>query len=177
MFRAGRSAQTGRYTGSVIVAGIGRMRERLAAVAERGASSGDRAGRSTLVVASTTVMVLAIIWVATYLVLDQPVAAAIPFAYQVATVIGLAAISRGHSFRAFQISQVTLMTLLPFVLQWTIGGYAASSAVSLWALVAALGAVFFLGAKGAIRWFVAFCALTLISAIIDPAVADRKSVV
>lgn len=147
------------------------MRERLAAVAERGASSGDRAGRSTLVVASTTVMVLAIIWVATYLVLDQPVAAAIPFAYQVATVIGLAAISRGHSFRAFQISQVTLMTLLPFVLQWTIGGYAASSAVSLWALVAALGAVFFLGAKGAIRWFVAFCALTLISAIIDPAVA------
>ncbi len=159
----------------MIIAGIGRLRILLAAAAERGAAPNDRAGRATLVVASTTVATLAIIWVATYLVLDQPAAASIPFVYQVATVGGLAAISRGHSFRFFQATQIGLMTVLPFILQWTIGGYAASSAVSLWALVAALGAVFFLGAQGAVKWFVAFCVLTLISAVIDPYVAAIAS--
>ena len=159
----------------MIIAGIGRLRILLAAAAERGAAPNDRAGRATLVIASTTVATLAIIWVATYLVLDQPAAAAIPFVYQVATVGGLAAISRGHSFRFFQTTQIGLMTVLPFILQWTIGGYAASSAVSLWALVAALGAVFFLGAQGAVKWFVAFCVLTLTSAVIDPYVAAIAS--
>ena len=155
----------------MIVAGFNRLRTRFGAAVARGAAPNDRAGRATLVVASTTVATLSIIWVATYLVLDQPAAAAIPFLYVVATVVGLAAVSRGQSFGIFRTSQIGLMTVLPFLLQWTIGGYAASSAVSLWALVAALGAVFFLGARGAFKWFVAFCALTLLSAIIDPLVA------
>ena len=156
----------------MIVAGFNRLRTRLGAAVAQGAAPNDRAGRATLVVASTTVATLAIIWIATYLVLDQPAAAAIPFLYVVATVVGLAAVSRGQSFRIFRTSQIGLMTILPFLLQWTIGGYAASSAVSLWALVAALGAVFFLGAHGAVKWFVAFCGLTLISAAIDPYVAS-----
>ena len=37
--------------------------------------------------------------------------------------------------------KVGVKAILPFALQWAIGGYAASSAVSLWALVVALGAV------------------------------------
>lgn len=155
----------------MIVAGIRSLRTRLLVAVDRGIDSQDRAGRATLVVASTSIATLSILWVATYLALGQPKAAAVPFTYQVATAVGLAAVARGASFRAFRTSQIGMMTVLPFVLQWTIGGYTASSAVSLWALVAALGAVFFLGAPGAVKWFIAFCALTVVSAIIDPAVS------
>jgi class 3 adenylate cyclase len=60
------------------------------------------------------------------------------------------------------------MTLLPFLLQWTLGGYVASSAVSLWALVAAFGALIFADARSAIPWYVAFLGLTAVSALIEP---------
>ncbi|MBF8289256.1 MAG: Adenylate/guanylate cyclase protein [Chloroflexi bacterium] len=126
------------------------------------------ARRSTLVAASLTVTALAITWVLTYLALGRPLAAAIPFTYQVATVIGLIVISRGRGFRVFRLSQIALMTVLPFALQWSLGGWAASSVVSWWALVAALGAVLFVGAAGSVPWFLAFAGLTILSAVVDP---------
>lgn len=153
-------------------AGAQRLGSHIAgAVGAADVGADETARRITLVVASGAITVLSIAWVATYLALGRPLAAAIPFAYQVATVIGLATVARGHGFIAFRTSQITLMTILPFILQWVLGGYAASSAVSLWALVTALGAVFFLGASGAVPWFLAFAGLTVVSAVIDPALA------
>jgi class 3 adenylate cyclase len=76
--------------------------------------------------------------------------------------------ARFKSYPLFRTSQLFLMTLLPFLLQWSLGGYVASSAVSLWALVAAFGALVFAGPRAAIPWYLAFLALTVISAIIDP---------
>jgi class 3 adenylate cyclase len=64
------------------------------------------------------------------------------------------------------------LRLLPFLLQWSLGGYAASSVVSLWALVAVFGAVFVLSADRAVPWFVAFAALTVFSGLIDPRLAE-----
>lgn len=159
----------------MIVAGFRRLGTRLVAVVDHGGQPQDRAGRVTLIVASTTIVVLAFVWVATYLLLDRPLAAAIPFAYQVATVIGLIAVARGRSFVAFRTSQLAMMSILPFALQWAIGGYAESSAVSLWALVVALGAVFFLGARGAVKWFLAFGVLTIISMAADPYLAAQAT--
>jgi guanylate cyclase len=158
----------------VIAAGFLRFGARLAAAATdplAGTSEGTR--RTTLVVASLTIALLAVIWVATYLVLGRPLAAAIPFAYQVVTGIGLLAVSRGRGFEAFRASQIAMMSFLPFLLQWTLGGYAASSAVSLWALVTALGAVFFLGAAAAVPWLLGFLGLTIASAIVDPWLSAR----
>ena len=63
------------------------------------------------------------------------------------------------------------MLLLPFLLQLSLGGYVASSAVSLWALVAALGALFFYSAREAVPWFVAFIALTIVAGLLEPLVA------
>ena len=155
----------------MITAQLRRLAARLTVmVADGSTDSSEVAGRTTLVVASGTVAFLSLGWVATYLVLQRPVAALIPFAYQVATLIGLVVVSRGRGFSGFRRSQVGLMTILPFILQWTLGGYSASSAVSLWALVAALGAVFFLGASAAAPWFMAFVGLTIASAVLDPVV-------
>ncbi len=126
-----------------------------------------RAQKITLTLASSTVTVLAVVWVATYLALGLPVSAAIPFGYQLASIGSLIAFARTNSYRAFRFSQIVLMLVLPFLLQWSLGGYVASSVVSLWALIAVFGALFFYSPREAMPWFGIFIALTVVSGVID----------
>jgi adenylate cyclase len=76
--------------------------------------------------------------------------------------------ARSKNYRFFRFSQAAMMTVLPFLLQWTLGGYFASSGVSLWALVAVIGTLFFFTADESIPWFIAFVALTLVSGLLEP---------
>jgi class 3 adenylate cyclase len=134
-----------------------------------------RAQKVTLTIAAACVAVLAVAWVATYWLLGLPLAAAIPFAYQVASVISLAVFARTKSYPFFRATQTAMMTALPFLLQWTIGGYVASSAVSLWALVAAIGTLFFYSASASIPWFLAFLGLSIASGVLDPVLAEQAA--
>jgi adenylate cyclase len=136
-----------------------------------------RAQKAVLTLAAALVTILAIIWVATYWVLGLPRAAAIPFVYQVASVASLLAFARTKSYRFFRFSHAAMMTLLPFMLQWALGGYVASSAVSLWALVAAIGTLFFFTADESIPWFVAFLALTLLSGLLEPTLSRSPAAI
>jgi class 3 adenylate cyclase len=144
-----------------------------------GVSPGDpdvvRGQKITLTLAAVVVTVLSFLWVGAYLALDLPVSAAIPFTYQVASVVAIAIFGRTKDLRLFRSSQLVLMLLLPFLLQWSLGGYVASSAVSLWALVAVFGAVFFMSADAAVPWFLAFVVLTLVSGLIDPLLARQAA--
>ncbi len=127
--------------------------------------------KRTLTIAATVVTLLAIGWTTTYLALGRPLAAAIPGAYQVISVVGLAALWRTKGFDRFRTVQLTLMLVLPFALQWVLGGFENASAVCLWALVSAFGAVYFLDARRAVPWFVAFIALVIVSGVLDPTLA------
>ncbi len=155
--------------------GIG-IRGSVRGLLRRAAALGVRAGDSdleqlqkgALTLASLTVTLLAFIWVGVYLALGLPVSAAIPLGYQIAVVVGLGAFARTGNYRRFRFGNIVLMTILPFLLQWSLGGYVASSAVSLWALVAAIGALFFYSAREAIPWYAAFVILTLVSGLLDP---------
>ncbi len=128
-------------------------------------------------IATTLVVVLATVWVGTYLALGLPGSAAIPFGYQVISITGLVLFARTRSWARFRASQLFLITLLPFALQWSLGGYGASSAVSLWALEGALGAPFFLPAAQAVPWFVLFVGLTVFSGVIDPVLATHPAAI
>ena len=143
------------------------VRRVLGRVAVLGVLAGDsdlqRLQKSALTLASLVVAILAFIWVGVYLALELPVSAAIPFGYQVAVGVGLIAFARTGNYERFRFGNTALMMILPFLLQWSLGGYVASSAVSLWALIAAIGALFFYDAREARPWFGAFAALTAIS--------------
>ena len=134
-----------------------------------------RAQKAALTLAASLITGLAVIWVGTYLVLGLPVSAAIPFAYQVASVASLIYFARSKSYRVLRFSQATMMTLLPFLLQWSLGGYVASSVVSLWALVAAVGTMFFFTAAGSFPWFGLFLGLTAVSGLLDPIVSANAA--
>ena len=144
----------------------------LARVSGIGVRPGDaeslRAQKATLTVAAVTITVLATAWVVGYAAMGLPVSAAIPFAYQLATVLGLIAFARSGDLGPFRFTQVLLMTLLPFALQWSLGGFAASSVVLLWAVVAILGALLFYGGRGATPWLVLFVVLVVATGVAEP---------
>ncbi|MBS1676425.1 MAG: adenylate/guanylate cyclase domain-containing protein [Actinobacteria bacterium] len=128
--------------------------------------------RKAVLVLSTSLMVtLAFAWVGTYVVLGLWLPAAIPFSYQVCSAAGLYAFARTHRYRLFRTSQLLMSLLLPFALQWSLGGFAESSGVALWALTCPVGALLFVGARQAVPWFVGFAALMVLSGAIDPALS------
>lgn len=59
----------------------------------------------------------------------------------------------------------TLLT--PLLIQWAMGGFAASGSIVLWSLLAPLCALVFLGTRMALWWFGAFASLVLLDAARD----------
>jgi adenylate cyclase len=116
---------------------------------------------------------LSCVWVATYAALGLWVSAAIPFAYQLASALSIWVFARTRRYLLFRRSQLWLSLMLPFVLQWSLGGFRTASAVCLWGFTAPVGALLFVGARPAVRWLVAFAGLVAVSGVIDPFLAAR----
>src|SRR5437588_6205269 len=117
--------------------------------------------RTVLVLSSTLMAGLACLWVGTYAALGLRVAAAIPFAYQLASAASIYTFARTCRYHLFRHSQLWMSLAFPFVLQLSLGGFENSSAVCLWGFTSPLGALLFVGTRRAVPWFVAFVALVL----------------
>ena len=128
----------------------------------------DRLRRSSLVLWTCLVCALTPMWVVIYFALGLFVPGAIPLGYLVVTIALLVRFARTKRYASFRKIQLTLTLLLPFALQWSLGGFVASSAVSLWALASVLGAVMFSGTREAVPWFVAYVVLLVVSAGLEP---------
>lgn len=162
---------------------VGRIRTRLPTtlrpLVDLGALPADRdelrVRKAVLVLSSTLMTTFAVVWVVTYAALGLWVPAAIPFAYQLASAASIWWFARTKRYILFRRSQLLLSLVLPFVLQWSLGGFQASSAVALWAFTCPLGALLFVGARQAFPWFAAFAGLVVVSAVIDSALADHAA--
>ncbi|HXL44492.1 MAG TPA: adenylate/guanylate cyclase domain-containing protein [Gaiellaceae bacterium] len=130
-------------------------------------SPDERLRKSALVLSSLLITMLTFIWVGTYAALGLWRSALIPLAYQVASLVGLAFFARTKRYAVYRASQLAMFLLLPFLLQWSLGGFVESGAVALWAFVAPLSALVFYGPRQAIAWFAGFLALVALSAAID----------
>jgi adenylate cyclase len=150
---------------------VSRWRQRVARIAQVGASDADTADeriyKEAVNLSALLIGVLSCVWVATYAALGLWVSAAIPFVYQVCTVAGFLFLARRGRNAAFRRTQLCFMLVLPFLLQWSLGGFAASSAVGLWAVTAPFGALTFQGARASVPWFLGFLGLLGVSAAID----------
>jgi adenylate cyclase len=130
-----------------------------------------RLRKSVLILSSSLMATLSFMWVGTYAALGLWLSAAIPFAYQLASAASIYTFARTHRYRLFRTSQLLMSLLLPFALQWSLGGFSTSAAVSLWGFTCPIGALLFLGARQAVPWFLAFVVLVAFSGAIDPALA------
>jgi adenylate cyclase len=132
--------------------------------------------KETLVLAASLITVLAVAWVVTYWTLGLYLAAAIPLAYQVTSIVNLLVFARTKRYRVFRACELGLSLVLPFLLQLSLGGFVPSSGVVLWSFTAPLGALLFAGRREAIRWGVAFLALVAASAILDPILSNQATI-
>lgn len=154
---------------------LGRLSGWVGRLAEVGALPSDseelRLRKAVLVLSSMLITSLMFVWVVTYATLGLWVSAAIPFVYQLASASSIYAFARTRQYLLFRTSQLGMSLVLPFILQWSVGGLRNSSAVCLWAFTSPLGALLFVGARQAIPWFLAFVGLVAVSAVVDPLVA------
>ena len=125
-------------------------------------------GQKFMLVAMTVGMSLGgIMWGGLLLAFGLAQQSIIPFGYVVLSVINLAML---HMTKKFQVSghiQVALSMLLPFGLQFWMGGFLASGVVMLWSPVAILGALVLQRGKGMGVWVIMFLSLTVLSGIFN----------
>jgi adenylate cyclase len=107
-------------------------------------------------------------WGTASLIFGLTLASLIPFSYTALTIINFILFNRFKNFEVARFFQVLISLLLPFFFQWSLGGFVASGAVMLWAMVALVASFLFQNAKLNVRWLVAYLVLTVISGIIDP---------
>ena len=94
---------------------------------------------------------------------------AIPFGYTILTIFNFSYFRASKSFRRVRFFQVLMSLLLPFMFQWTLGGFVASGAVMVWSMVALLGSLTFQNTRLGVTWLAAYLALTVLSGIVDSA--------
>jgi len=124
--------------------------------------------KGALVLISVSITALATIWTLTYLALGRPPAAAVPLVYQATSLASLVYLARTGNLDVLRFVQVGTVTVLPFMLQWTLGGFDNSSAVMVWAFAGPLGALVFYGTRPAVAFFAVYIGLTLLSGLVDP---------
>ncbi len=126
----------------------------------------ERLRKASLVLTTSMITALAVIWVGTYLMLGLYVSAAIPLAYQIISIGSIVLLAQTGRFAFFRGSQLALLLLLPTFLQWSLGGFGASSGVILWALICPLGALIL--SPRPLPWFLSYLALMVTSGLIEP---------
>jgi adenylate cyclase len=143
--------------------------ERLASIGVEPTDPEDvRLAKSVVTLTALLITSLSTVWVVTYFALGLPLSAAIPLTYMVISIASLAVFSRTKRLAFFRTSQLTMMMLLPFLLQLSLGGFVPSSGVVLWSFTAPIGALMFGGVRSSIGWFAAFAALLVVSGLLDP---------
>ena len=124
--------------------------------------------QKTLVIFLSAGGILLVPWGAAYLYgegLVEPAVVVIGYACLSALSLMHLLITRNVT-RGAELQLVGLL-LTPAALQWAVGGYAASGAILLWALLSPLCALVFHGTRIAVAWFVAYALMVLLSAAQD----------
>ncbi len=148
----------------------------LARLRSAGATAGDSEERtlqkSLLFFATGLITLASMVWLLIYRLIGPQYSSNLPFAVQLLLVGNLLIYVQTLNFRVFRTLQLTLFLLIPFVAQWSIGSFINASGISLWALLAPIGAVLCVGPRQSVVWFLAYVALTTASGGLEHYLVD-----
>ncbi|HEY3249427.1 MAG TPA: hypothetical protein VGK88_14200, partial [bacterium] len=136
-----------------------------------------RLRKGTLTIAATMFILVGFIWAAMYALLGLFTAAMVPFTYSMISLVVVGQFVLTKRYGLFRFSQLFLLLLLPFVLQWSLGGLVNSGAVMLWSFMAPVGALLFAGTRNAAVWLLGFIFLTALSGVLDGRIAREAGTV
>ena len=92
-------------------------------------SEEERLRIAILTFVATLIGVAGLIWGISYIALGLSFSGSIPLGYSIVSFASLFYFFRTKRYGFFRFSQLFLILLLPFLLQWSLGGFAAASAV------------------------------------------------
>ncbi len=117
---------------------------------------------------STSLMALAsMLWLSLYWGLGMRYSTTIPLAFLILSACNMFFFMKTRRLGYFCATQLSLFLFTPFILQWSIGNFVNSSGVSLWALLAPVGAIVIMGTKESMPWFIAYIFMTAMSGFFD----------
>jgi hypothetical protein len=114
-----------------------------------------------------------VVWSALAFAFGFTLPGAIPVFYIVATLLNFTLLRLHGNKAVVRFVQTLASVLLPFVFQWTIGGFASSGAVMVWALVAIVGALTFTEARTVVKWLGVYTVLAIVSGVVDARMRER----
>jgi len=91
----------------------------------------------------------------------------IPYGYSLLTVLNFVHFYITKNFLRSRFFQVLMSLLLPFLFQWSLGGFVSSGSIMLWSMLALVGSMTFQDKKWGIRWLFMYIILTIFSGFID----------
>jgi class 3 adenylate cyclase len=145
---------------------FGRLTTRLAGIGVRPEDDEDlRAKKNLLVLLAVLILPVSLVWGSLYLGFGS-VVGVIPFVYFAVSVGSLVLFARNGNFRLLLDTQLLDVMLTTTIGQMLIGGFLPSGGVALWGGLAPLGALVFVEVREAIRWFVTFVLLFVITGVL-----------
>lgn len=132
---------------------------------------------------STALMALAsVLWLSIYWSLGLRFSTSIPLVFLFLSAGNMFFFLKTRKLGLFCVTQLTMFLFTPFIMQWSIGNFVNASGVSLWALLAPVGAIVILGTRESMPWFIAYIFMTAMSGYFDYALQwdakqlDQKTV-
>ena len=125
----------------------------------------QRLRKAVLISLAAIYTIAGVVWGLGYLLFGLPVSGSIPLSYSLISAVSLLVFFKTKHYKFFCRSQLTLILVLPFLLQWSLGGLTASGAVVLWSILSPIGALMFAGTTRSIPWFIAYVLLMVISGL------------
>lgn len=132
----------------------------------------DRRRNRLFVAFAIAVIVSVPPWAGIYYAYGEAIAAIFPLVYVPLTLASLAAFARTQDFERARQIQCLVILALPFGVHVVLGGFQPSSGVVLWSVLAPFSALVFGGISAGIRWLVAFAAVVVLAALIQPREAN-----
>jgi class 3 adenylate cyclase len=126
-----------------------------------------RLNKSLLMFATGLASVASMLWLVIYWSLGPQLSSNLPFAFQILLAVNLAIYLKWGNFDFFRMSQLSLFLFFPFVVQWSIGNFISASGITIWGLLAPVGAILFMGTRESFAWFIAYLFLLAMSGFFD----------
>ncbi len=120
-----------------------------------------------LMLTTAFMMCAAALWLAVYWSMGYQYSTAIPLIFQALSVVTITLWWRLRRLYTFAVIQLGLILFTPFAMQWSIGNFVSASGVSLWGLMAPVGAVTVLGTRQSVPWFFAWLFMTVMAGVFD----------
>ena len=129
-------------------------------------SQEDKLRKSLLIFAAAFMTFAVMLWLAIYWAMGVQFSSNVPLGYQLISVGSLLYYMKTRNFGVFRF-QLSLFLFAPFIMQWSMGSSVTSSGVTLWALLAPIGALVAASWRESIPWFFAYMVLTMLSGFFD----------